>query len=205
MPPSPCITTRPDPAEDTRLRARRQCHPGAAVRAHLARPWHGLCDRRHRQGAPRQLHRRAAARRRNRPSPRARRRRLAPMTHNAAATPDGLPPLGEVIRSLALDGAQEPRAKLHPRSQPDPPHCPCRRRAQRSHGGRDRPGPGRAHARAAAGGGRARPSHRNATSAAARRWRPSPSVTPVVSRCVSGCAQDATGRSSQPTWHPTDR
>src|SRR5262249_61075133 len=50
------------------------------------------------KGASRQLYRRAPARRCHRPTTRSR-RLLAPMTA-PAASPDGLPPLGEVIRSL---------------------------------------------------------------------------------------------------------
>ena len=74
----------------------------------------------------------------------------------AAASPDGLPPLGEVIRGLGLVGAQEPGPELHPRSQPDAAHRPRRRPARGPHGGRGRAGPRRAHARAVPGGRRAR-------------------------------------------------
>ena len=50
----------------------------------------------------------------------------------AAASPDGLPPLGEVIRSLGLVGAQEPGPELHPRPQPDAAHRARGRSARRA-------------------------------------------------------------------------
>src|SRR5262249_34974059 len=81
-------------------RPRCQCHVGVAVRAHVSRSRHGLRAGRHRQGPTRQLYRRAPPGRCNRPTARCGPHRLAPMTARAAASPDGLPPLGEVIRSL---------------------------------------------------------------------------------------------------------
>ena len=54
-----------DPGEDARFRRGRERDPRAAVRAHLARPWHGAGHRRPGRGAARQPDRGARARRRH--------------------------------------------------------------------------------------------------------------------------------------------
>ena len=61
----------------------------------------------------------------------------------SGASPDGLPPLREVIRAFDLERQEEPRPELHPRPQPDAAHRargrPARRAAPSSRSG---PGPG---------------------------------------------------------------
>ena len=57
-------------------------------------------------------------------------RRARPARHDRAArtalarSPDGLPPLREVIRAFGLSRQEEPRPELHPRPQPDAADCP---------------------------------------------------------------------------------
>src|SRR6185295_17701665 len=84
-------------------RPRRQRHARPPLRAHLARSRHRLRAGRHRQSPAEQLHGGAAARRRPRAPPCRGARLAPPMSRDgAAASPDGLPPLGEVVRSLEL-------------------------------------------------------------------------------------------------------
>ena len=99
-------------------------------------------------------------------------------------TPDGLPPLRDVIRASGLSRQEEPRPELPARFQSDAPHRPRRRSARRRDHRRDRPRPWRPHSRPADRRrvprrrhreGRALPAraarHRRALSGPARRHR----------------------------------
>src|SRR6185437_3008053 len=90
-----------DPDQDAGVRSRRQRHARIAVRAHVARPRHGIRYCRHRQSRSEEPDRRVAARR----AARRRRQRGATDVTGAAAAPaivDGLPPLREVVRRHGL-------------------------------------------------------------------------------------------------------
>ena len=191
-----------DPAQDARLRPRRQRHPRAAVRAHLARPRHGVRT----SPAPARRARAASSPRCGWPpssagaARAARRRRLRAMSEQrAAASPDGLPPLREVIRALGLVG----RARAS--GQNFILDLNLTRRIARAAGpleGRTvvevGPGPGRPDARAVAGGRRARRrgGARRALPPGAGGHRRALSGPPR--RCTTAMRSTPTGRRSPP-------
>src|SRR6516165_3893371 len=78
--------------QDARLRAWRQRHAWASFRAYLSGSWHSVRHRWHRQGQPEKPYRSAPPGGRDEPA----------RGEVRMSTPDGLPPLREVIRAAGL-------------------------------------------------------------------------------------------------------
>ena len=142
-----------DPAQDARLRPRRQRHARPAVRAHLARSRHRLRT----SPAPARRGPTASSPPWSWPpssagaGPGARPR--APMSRDERGREPRRP--AAAARGDARPRArrqEEPRPELHPRSQPDAAHRPRGRPARGRDGDRGRARPRRADARAVPGG-----------------------------------------------------